>query len=82
MTMSIATFRRQGHYSPATYCRTPSRRPQTSSLAGKLLDVLFSWQERANQRHALTQLDDRLLRDVGLDRVDVDREVAKPFWAP
>lgn len=80
MTMSIATLRRHGHHTPATYYRTPSQRPRSSSLVGKLLDVLFAWQERANQRHCLAQLDDRLLRDVGLDRIDVEREVAKPFW--
>jgi uncharacterized protein YjiS (DUF1127 family) len=30
----------------------------------------------------LLQLDDRMLRDVGLTRLDVDRECAKHFWQP
>lgn len=32
------------------------------------------------QRRALSNLDDRLLSDIGLSREDVDRECGKPFW--
>jgi uncharacterized protein YjiS (DUF1127 family) len=28
----------------------------------------------------LQQLDDRMLRDIGLSRSDVERECAKRFW--
>src|SRR5262245_45855988 len=37
---------------------------------------------RAAQRRALVQLDDRLLRDVGLNRTDVAAECGKWFWLP
>ncbi len=47
---------------------------------GLLLSVLLAWQERARQRHALAALDDRMLKDVGLSRGQVSREIAKPFW--
>jgi len=47
-----------------------------AALAG-LLDLLLLWQERSAQR---TRLDDRLLRDMGLDRDSVAHEVRKPFW--
>jgi uncharacterized protein YjiS (DUF1127 family) len=30
----------------------------------------------------LLELDDRMLRDVGLSRSDVDRECTKHFWQP
>ena len=53
---------------------------------GRLLPNLLSrfrgWRERARGRHLLLQLDDRMLRDVGLTRLDVDRECAKHFWQP
>ena len=48
----------------------------------RLLEVLFIWQDRASQRRALQQLDDRLLKDLGLGRGDVAREADKPFWQP
>ena len=42
--------------------------------------VLYKWQERADQRHALGTLDDRMLRDIGVDRMAVHAEIEKPFW--
>ena len=48
----------------------------------RLLEVLLVWQDRASQRRALQQLDDRLLADLGLGRGDVAREASKPFWQP
>jgi uncharacterized protein YjiS (DUF1127 family) len=44
------------------------------------MSKVVQWQERARSRHLLQQLDDRMLRDVGLSRCDVDRECAKHFW--
>jgi uncharacterized protein YjiS (DUF1127 family) len=45
-----------------------------------LADALSDWRERIRQRHTLARLDDRLLRDMGLTRADVEHEVSKPFW--
>ncbi len=42
--------------------------------------VLLAWQERAQQRYRLAELDDAMLRDLGLHRSDVARELRKPFW--
>ncbi len=42
--------------------------------------VPAAWFARVRQRRALAALDSRLLRDIGLDRQDVLREVSKPFW--
>ena len=49
-------------------------------LPGRILETLLAWQERARQRHALARLDDRMLRDIGASRADVEAECAKPFW--
>jgi uncharacterized protein YjiS (DUF1127 family) len=38
--------------------------------------------ERSQQRRALAELDDRLLRDIGLTREDALQECANPFWRP
>jgi uncharacterized protein YjiS (DUF1127 family) len=49
-------------------------------LLAKLRRQLAHWQQRARSRYLLQQLDDRMLRDVGLSPADVDRESAKYFW--
>ncbi|MDY0883367.1 DUF1127 domain-containing protein [Dongia soli] len=46
----------------------------------RLLDVMSAWQARARQRRHLASLDNRLLQDIGLSRVDVEQEATKPFW--
>jgi uncharacterized protein YjiS (DUF1127 family) len=38
------------------------------------------WIERARQRQTLAGLDDHMLRDIGITRVEVARECGKPFW--
>jgi uncharacterized protein YjiS (DUF1127 family) len=50
------------------------------SLATRMLATLFAWHERIRQRRQLYALDDRMLKDIGLTRVDVEREAGKHFW--
>ena len=42
--------------------------------------VVAYWLELVRQRRHLARLDDRMLKDIGLNRADVEREIAKPFW--
>lgn len=42
--------------------------------------VLNTWYGRYSQRHALLQLDERLLADIGLTRAEAEAEAGKPFW--
>lgn len=44
------------------------------------LRVMGVWIERSRQRHALADLDDRLLDDIGITRFEAAWEIAKPFW--
>ena len=44
------------------------------------LDVSLGWHQRIMDRHALQTMDDRLLKDIGVSRADVEREANKPFW--
>jgi uncharacterized protein YjiS (DUF1127 family) len=48
--------------------------------ARHVLRVWSMWEECAAGRHALARLDDHMLRDIGLTRADVERELIKPFW--
>lgn len=54
--------------------------PAFPELFGDVLSLTYGWRERIRQRDALARLDDRMLRDIGLSRADVDGEVSKPFW--
>lgn len=45
-----------------------------------MLVNVTDWRERARQRAILATLDDRMLRDVGIDRASASREAGKPFW--
>lgn len=42
--------------------------------------TLLRWQEVARQRRALAAMDDAMLKDIGITRVDARREAARPFW--
>jgi len=43
-------------------------------------ETLHTWHERILARRELAELDDYMLRDIGLTRTDVAREADKPFW--
>ena len=42
--------------------------------------VVLDWQRRAQERHMLMSLDQRMLRDIGVSPGDAEREARKPFW--
>ncbi len=44
------------------------------------IEKIMEWEERRRQRIALQALDDHLLRDIGVSRVEADSEGSKPFW--
>ena len=44
------------------------------------LGMLIRSRQRAAERHLLAALDDRMLKDIGLNRSDVEREIRKRFW--
>ena len=50
------------------------------TMARTVLDTLILWQERSNMRKHLVEMDDRMLKDIGISRADVRWEAAKPFW--
>lgn len=75
--MTSATLQR----TPLDFYRRAEHGVQT--LAERLLNLwrtLEIWQVRARQRRDLLDLDDRLLRDIGINRAEAEREASKPFW--
>jgi len=52
-------------------------------LAGAVavgVDTIMTRTELARSRRQLAELDERLLRDIGLDRATARFEASKPFW--
>lgn len=58
----------------------PTGRTAKAGMFSRILDIVLGWAERARQRRHLAQLDDRLLRDIGISRVEVEAEVSLPLW--
>jgi uncharacterized protein YjiS (DUF1127 family) len=52
--------------------------PRRRSAIGRLREA---WQRRRTRSY-LTELDDRMLKDIGVTRVEARREASKPFWLP
>ena len=53
-------------------------------LAGTVvvgIEKIMTRSELARSRHQLAQLDERLLRDIGIDRATARFEATKPFWS-
>ena len=40
------------------------------------------WLRRHRTRRELAELDDHILRDIGVSWADAERERARPFWQP
>src|SRR5258708_4935204 len=64
-----------GYAAEAATSRATTRSPLELCRA-----VLPTWLARARERNALSDLDDRLLDDIGLGREAAEREWRKPFW--
>jgi uncharacterized protein YjiS (DUF1127 family) len=58
----------------ATLRRPAAITPSATALARAALTAILSWEDRRRQRHALSELDDRLLRDIGLTRYQARME--------
>lgn len=48
--------------------------------AKRLVALLDVWARRRHDRRVLAELDERLLRDIGIDRQAALREAERPFW--
>lgn len=54
--------------------------PDRPLSIGTMIDVLMDWTDRMRERRQLDGLGDHLLKDLGVSRAEVEREVNKPFW--
>ena len=65
---------------------TPGRPRQRHAVlalndaANHVIATLREWHRRSRERAQLAQLDDRMLKDIGLTRTDAEFLINKPFW--
>lgn len=52
----------------------------TACLRAIIPHLIWLWLMRVQSRRDLAMLSDHMLRDIGLTRGDVERELMKPFW--
>ena len=50
------------------------------AYAGSILNTPFVWFGRVQDRRRLAELDEHLLRDIGLSRSEAEDVAATPFW--
>jgi uncharacterized protein YjiS (DUF1127 family) len=81
----MSNYSRQGLALPREPAgmRTFRQQSVSSSSAGGWLRTLELWIDRSRQRKQLgelAELNDYLLKDIGVSREEAMREAEKPFW--
>lgn len=51
-----------------------------SRLLSAAVATVLLWQQRLADRRRLREMNEHMLRDIGLGREESAREAAKPFW--
>ncbi len=74
-TIPIPTIRRR-------IAARPSRGGRWLAALTAVATTISFWRDRGRSRRLLATLDDHLLRDMGLSRVEAWRESDKHFWMP
>ena len=79
-TISLGTpAGRRSRIAPQKVRRRALRLSLRQALS-RTLAMLREWRRRSRDRAELARLDERMLRDIGISRGDVWREINKPFW--
>jgi uncharacterized protein YjiS (DUF1127 family) len=73
-----------GHEAAAAVPNRPVEVPRGRwrLILGSIVATLREWRRRSVNRSQLARLDERTLRDIGVDPGVVDYEVYQPFWRP
>ncbi len=53
---------------------------RVTSMIRAAFEAVLLWLTLGRERRHLAGLDDRMLRDIGITRADVEREYRKSFW--
>ena len=78
-----ATPRASARHQPAASvpkCPVEAPRARWRVMLGSIVATLREWRRRSVNRSELARLDERTLRDIGIDPGAVDYEMYQPFW--
>ena len=78
--MSLAIMHGPGTTGSLLSTVGPTVGARARAALSSMVEATLEWHERGCQRQMLGRLDDRLLRDMGLTRSDIEQEWAKSFW--
>ncbi len=53
---------------------------QVKAMVLAMWETVTIWRNRAHQRRQLLEMETRILKDLGLTRMDAIQEAEKPFW--
>lgn len=65
---------------PLAAMPVPGTRVARAPALRRVWPTLRLWMRRDRERRALSELGDRMLRDIGLTRLEATRECRKSFW--
>ncbi len=68
------------HNPALTLLNDSPRLPVIAALAVRFAATVTKWEQRRRSRLNLSQLDDRLLKDVGVTPLQAHRESRRLFW--
>ena len=80
-----ATPRASARHQPAATvanCPVEAPRARWRVILGSIVATLREWRRRRVARRGLANLDERTLRDIGVDPGMVDYEMRQSFWRP
>jgi len=67
-------------HGPWAQPRQRRTRSEPSAFARRVVATVTEWRRRIRERSQLAALDDRMLRDIGITRLDAQYLSNKPFW--
>jgi uncharacterized protein YjiS (DUF1127 family) len=66
--------------SPVPAVALRAQNPALRAVLGRAVVKVLVWHDRVKSRRTLAMLDDRMLRDVGIDQATARQESGAPFW--
>jgi|1186.fasta_scaffold505207_1 uncharacterized protein YjiS (DUF1127 family) len=66
-------------HEPLTICQ-PKVAPAPLRPLAWLHDLVGAWSMRRQDRMTYARMSERDLRDTGINRWEIERELARPFW--